>query len=172
MTDAAPPPPLRRQNGLFSFPRAVALPLVPRILVHGPAAGELHREADFWGAFTENCLVRGIGGGVAGGVFGFVFGAVFSTGMGSLSAHHDPALRDWQASVAARGPGAPLPPEPPKQPLLQVLREGLVEVRWWCFPFLIAPPYPSPHTNGASPTRAPPPCRAKTAACRRAARLR
>jgi hypothetical protein len=179
MTDVAPSPPPRRQNGIFSFPRAVALPLVPRILVHGPAAGELHKEADFWGAFTENCLVRGIGGGLAGGVFGFVFGAVFSTGMGSLSAHHDPALRDWQATVAARGPGMPLPPEPPKQPLLQVLREGLVEVRWR--PPLSPPRLPAraPSARRDSPnpppSTAPPfpnPCRVETAACRRAARLR
>lgn len=161
----------RRVNGLFSYPqRAPALPLVPRILVDGPAAGELHNPRDFWGAFTENCLVRGIGGGIAGGLFGFLFGAVFSTGMGSLSAHHDPALRDWQASVAARGAAGgaalPLPPEPPKQPLLQVLREGLLEVRIAKIRAVARAP-PGPNNNFFAHT---PGCRAKTAACRRAAR--
>jgi len=147
----APDPPPRRRNGLFFFPGAAPLPLVPRILVSGPGSGDIHRDSDFWGSFTENCLVRGIGGGIAGGVLGFVFGAVFSTGMGSLSAH-DPALRDWQASVAARGiaggaalPGAlPFPTEPPKQPLLRVLKEGLVEVRFFLRGGRAPPPPPPP----------------------------
>jgi hypothetical protein len=168
---SAEPP--RRSNGLFSFPRASPLPLVPRILIAGPAAGELHREADFWSRFTENCLVRGIGGGIAGGALGFVFGAVFSTGMGSLSAH-DPALRDWQASVAARGaaggaalPGSlPFPAEPPKQPLLRVMKEGLLEVRVGG----------RRGTRSRAAARSPRPPRlrgrARAAACRRAARLR
>ena len=134
----APPP--------YRFP--ATLPLVPRILVSGPGAGEIYNPADFW-AFTESCVVRGLGAGVAGGLMGLFFGAVFST-YGSL-APHDPALRDWQAAAAARGgalntggsaatplPGAlPFPTEPPKVPLLRALKEGLVEVRFFFPPILL-----------------------------------
>ena len=134
-----PPRPLLRSNPFLLAP---SLPLVPRILVAGPGGGDIYNAPDFW-AFTESCLVRGAGSAVAGGLMGLFFGAVFSS-YGSL-APHDPALSNMHAAAAARGgalrmPGAPagapllpgalpFPSEPPKVPLLQTLREGLVEVR-------------------------------------------
>ena len=119
------------------FPFSSRSPLVPDILVSGPAAGEIVEPPDPW-AFTESCLLRGFGAGLAGGAMGFMFGAVFS-GYGSLqpldpsmhaAARVAPGASGTAPAAAALPGGLPYSHlEPPKIPLLQAVKEGLIDVR-------------------------------------------
>jgi hypothetical protein len=77
----------------YALPPSAAVPFVPPLLV----GGDFPEQRDPL-AFTEHCLVRGAGATVMGGLFGFFLGGFFS-GYGQLGAY-DPALRDWQQTVA------------------------------------------------------------------------
>lgn len=97
----------------YPFAGSGSIPIIPDVL----AGNELPDVKDPL-AFTESCLVRGVGAAVMGGFFGLFLGA-FLSGYGNL-APYDPALKDWQqiqaqqaakvaAETAAKGGAAAAP---------------------------------------------------------------